>query len=375
MGPYLLDRRLGGGGMAEVFLARQQLSGGGQRLCVVKRLWPETVGDGDLVEMFLDEARLAARLAHPNLVPVFDFGEYDGAQYIAMEYVHGRTLADVLQEQAARKSFVPFPVAARIVAEVADALDYAHRATDADGRPLQVVHRDISPQNILLSSTGAVKLIDFGIAKSKGERLQTRVGYIKGKLGYMSPEQASARPLDARSDLFSLGLVLFELLANAKPIPQRDDISLMLEAVRQGEVEPLEKYREGVPEPLKDILARLLKRERALRYQRASELAFELERFILRHGVVVSREQVGKLVGFEWPSTGAYAPTPEVPLGSPQGEPEQTARIGPAEPTLILPTPTAPQPVLHVHTELMGAPLHEPAAPDAVPVDAPPTPS
>jgi serine/threonine protein kinase len=373
MGPYLLERRLGGGGMAEVFLARQQLNGGGQRLCVVKRLWPETVGDVDLVEMFLDEARLAARLAHPNLVPVFDFGEYDGAHYIAMEYVHGRTLADVLQEQASRKSFVPFPVAARIVAEVAEALDYAHRATDADGRPLQVVHRDISPQNILLSSAGAVKLIDFGIAKSKGERLQTRVGYIKGKLGYMSPEQASARPLDARSDLFSLGLVLFELLANAKPILQRDDISLMLEAVRRGAVEPLEKYREGVPEPLKDILARLLQRERALRYQRASELAFELERFILRHGVVVASEQVGKLVGFE-SVAAAYAPTPEVALGSAQGEPEQTARTGPPEPTLILATPTAPQPAVHVHTQLMGAPVVEPSTSDAVPVDAPPTP-
>jgi serine/threonine protein kinase len=373
MGPYLLERRLGGGGMAEVFLARQQLNGGGQRLCVVKRLWPEMVGDLDLIDMFLDEARLAARLSHPNLVPVYDFGEYAGAQYIAMEYVPGRTLADVLQEQSARKSFVPFPVAARIVAQVADALDYAHRATDADGRPLQVVHRDISPQNILLSSSGAVKLIDFGIAKSKGERLQTRVGYIKGKLGYMSPEQASARPLDARSDLFSLGLVLFELLTNAKPIPQRDDITLMLEAVRKGVVEPLERYRDGIPEPLKDILARVTQRERALRFQRASELGFELERFILRHGVVVAGEHVARLVGFELPQASSFAPTPEVELGSPAGEPEQTARIGAPEPTLILPTPTAPQPAVHTHTQRMGAPL--PEVPDgSVPIDAPPTP-
>jgi serine/threonine protein kinase len=375
MGPYLLERRLGGGGMAEVLLARQQLAGGGQRLCVVKRLWPDTVADPDLVDMFLDEARLAARLAHPNLVPVFDFGEHDGAQYIAMEYVHGRTLAEILQEHGARKSFIPFPVAARIIAQVADALDYAHRATDADGRPLQVVHRDISPQNILLSATGAVKLIDFGIAKSKVERLQTRVGYIKGKLGYMSPEQASARPLDARSDLFSLGLVLFELLTNAKPFVQRDDISVMLEAVRKAAVEPLERYREGVPEPLKDILARVLQRERALRYQRASELSFELERFILRHGVVVSCESVAKLVGVDLPAAATFVPTPEIELGSSQGEPEQTAKIIAQEPTLILPTPTAPQPSLHSRTQLMGAALPDVPGPDAVPVDAPPTPS
>jgi eukaryotic-like serine/threonine-protein kinase len=336
MGPYWLEHRLGGGGMAEVFLARQQLGAGAERRCVVKRLWPEMGNDPDQVEMFDDEARLAARLAHPNLVPIYDFGESDGTHYISMEYVPGRTLAAILQEHAARGAFVSFPVAARIVSQVADALDYAHQARDADGRPLQVVHRDISPQNILVSTSGTVKLIDFGIAKSKADRLQTRVGYIKGKLSYMSPEQASARPLDARSDLFSLGLVLFELLTNAKPFPPQDDISLMLEAVRQAKVEPLGKFREGIPEPLKDIVTQALQSERALRFQRAADMSFELERFILRHGAVVSPGYVAKLAGVDrFPEpVRVREPMPEVPI-----EKEETARFAlPPEPTLVLAT-------------------------------------
>ena len=205
-GHFTLGKRLARGGMAEVFLARQRGPEGFDRKVAVKRILPHLAETADFVRMFLSEARLAARLSHPNIVHIYELGQVGGDYFIAMEYVDG-VHAGQLIEHARTEPIWP-ELIARIGADAAGALAYAHRLTDADGRPLQLVHRDVSPQNIMVSSDGIVKLVDFGIAKAASKAEETRPGVVKGKYAYMSPEQTVGRALDGRSDVFSLGVVL-----------------------------------------------------------------------------------------------------------------------------------------------------------------------
>lgn len=217
IGPYLAEKRIATGGMAEVFVGKRVGPHGFVKQVALKRILPQLARDPDFVSMFVDEARLAARLSHPNIVQVFDFGESGSDLYIAMELVDGTNVNRLLRACASRKEPVPIDCALHIASETARALAYAHAAADDEGKPLGIVHRDVSPANILLTRTGHVKLSDFGIARAAFTTQHTDEGRLRGKLGYMSPEQVVGKPLDGRSDVFTLATVLAELML-AEPL-------------------------------------------------------------------------------------------------------------------------------------------------------------
>jgi len=200
-GNYLLLERIAVGGMAEVFVAKAFGVEGFERLLAIKKILPTMGEDAEFIHMFVDEARIAVQLSHANIVQVLELGKYDENLYIAMEYISGRDLRQLVARFRKREQSVPVPQACLIVAEVCEALDYAHRKRDAQGRPLGIVHRDVSPQNVLVSFEGEVKLIDFGIAKAESRLQKTQSGILKGKFSYMSPEQVKGQPIDGRSDV------------------------------------------------------------------------------------------------------------------------------------------------------------------------------
>src|SRR5262245_21934690 len=217
-GKYVLVRRLATGGMADIYLARQSGVEGFQKPCVIKRILPQLADDQQFVSMFLDEARIAALLTHPNIVQIFDLGKQDGSYFLAMEHIHGEDLTRILDAERQRgRTALPENIAIRIIAQVAEGLDYAHHAVDEDGLALGIVHRDVSPPNVIVSYAGSVKIVDFGIAKAVVKHSRTEVGVIKGKVPYMSPEQVQGLELDKRSDIFSLGALLYELSTGQKP--------------------------------------------------------------------------------------------------------------------------------------------------------------
>src|SRR5262245_18293462 len=209
-GNYRLVRRIARGGMAEVFLARHLGMEGFERRVAIKRILPHLSEAEEFKSMFLDEARLAAQLTHPNIVHIYDFGRVDEYYFIGMEFVDGVDLGRLIRH--ARNRPVPFEFAARIFSDVCSGLHYAHNAVDGEGRPLGLVHRDVTPQNVLVTYDGVVKLVDFGIAKAAWQAGRTRPGVVKGKFAYMSPEQVEGRRLDGRSDVFSAGICLYELI-------------------------------------------------------------------------------------------------------------------------------------------------------------------
>src|SRR5262249_47010687 len=218
LGKYQLLRKLATGGMAEVFLAKTDGPMGFEKLLVIKRILPHLAEDPQFVEMFLGEAKLAAQLNHPNLVQIFDFGRAEGSYFIAMEYIDGPNLRTLQVRARDLRRMVPFPIAARIVSWAAEGLAYAHDFQDlATGQPLHLVHRDVSPDNILVGRSGTVKLVDFGIAKATGQSHQTQAGTVKGKVAYMAPEQLRGEPLDRRVDLYPLRIGPSELCTGRMP--------------------------------------------------------------------------------------------------------------------------------------------------------------
>ena len=262
--------------MAEVFLARQTGLEGFDRLCALKRILPHLVASREFVDMFLDEARLAAQLRHPNVVHIYDFGKVDESYFIAMEYVDG-VAAGALIERASREP-LPAVLVARIGASACAGLDHAHNLRDVEGNPLALVHRDVSPPNLLISYEGAIKLVDFGIAKAESSIESTRPGVIKGKYAYMSPEQTTGNLLDGRSDVFSLGIVLWELLAG-QPAVRRDDPIEGMKMIRDGRIPPITSMRIDTPRELARAIDAALATDPAKRVS-ALELGLALERFI-----------------------------------------------------------------------------------------------
>jgi eukaryotic-like serine/threonine-protein kinase len=259
VGAYELVRPLGQGGMAETFVAvRKGPASFAQQVCL-KRILPSNVADPTFVELFLDEARLLARLQSGNIVHVYDFGEADGTYYLAMELVDGYDLAKLLSILRNHRRSMPLPVALYVLSEILTALSYAHGLV-VDGEPMGIVHRDISPSNILLSKTGEVKLTDFGIAKARGRSHRTQTGQIKGKIGYMSPEQIRGQAIDARSDLFSLGVVLFELLTGVHPFEGTTDFAVQLLIV-SGKRAQLRELRPDIHESVVHLVDALLATE------------------------------------------------------------------------------------------------------------------
>src|SRR5438067_12165066 len=249
-GSYRLQRRLARGGMAEVFLARLVGVEGFERRVAIKRILPHLSDSEEFRAMFLDEARLAAQLTHPNIVHIYDFGKVDDYYFIAMEYVDGVDIGRIIRR--AKERPVPFELAARILADTCAGLDFAHKAVDAVGRKLDVVHRDVTPQNVLVTYDGAVKLVDFGIAKAQFAAGRTRPGVVKGKYAYMSPEQVEGRSLDGRSDVFSAGICLYELITGL-PLVRRDDIVASMREIRDGKPIVPDKHRSDVPDGLVSI--------------------------------------------------------------------------------------------------------------------------
>jgi serine/threonine protein kinase len=276
-GPYSLLERIAVGGMAEVFKAKRTGVEGFEKVLAVKRILPHLSDNKEFVEMFIDEAKMVAGLTHPSIVQIYDLGKIDRSYYIAMEYVHGRDLRSIVKRVKDKGLRLPMDLAALIAQRVCAALEYAHRKKDERGRAMRIVHRDVSPQNILISFEGEVKLTDFGIAKAATKASQTERGALRGKLLYMSPEQAWGKPMDRRSDLFSLGIVLYEMLTERQPFLGQSEIGI-LEAVRECRVAPPRSSNPRIPERLEAVVLRTLEREPDHRYQDAGELARDLER-------------------------------------------------------------------------------------------------
>ena len=292
LGRYRLFARLGSGGMADVYLAVARGAMNVNRLVVIKRLRDEHGSDASSREMFLNEARLAARLNHPNVIQTFEAGSEAGSFFLAMEYVDGQPLSRVLTAFKRQGKVLEARIAARICSDALSGLHYAHELCDFDGTPLEIVHRDVSPQNLMLTYEGAVKLVDFGIAKAAGSA-QTAHGVFKGKVAFMAPEQVRAENVDRRADLFAMGILLWESVTGkhlmAESTPAATLYNLMTKQIpRASSVNP------DLPAALDDIIERALRRNVDERYQTAKEMREDLEAFITSLGGVTS-DEIGQL--------------------------------------------------------------------------------
>lgn len=289
LGDYVLLERLGIGGMAEVFVAERAGPYGFVKRVALKRILPGLAADRRFAEMFCDEARVSAALNHPNIVHVLDFGECDGELFMAMEFVEGVTVAKLLRMAASAKRPIPVAIALYVVHEVLRGLDYAHEARDEEGRPLRLVHRDVSPGNMLLGFSGEVKLSDFGIARSEVVARRTHPGELKGKMGYMSPEQVGGLEIDRRSDLFTAGIVLAELLL-LRPLFQGKNELETLTRINRVDLGVLERHGQGLPRGVRAVLDRALQRDPNRRFATAGHFADALSQAARAEGMLLSSE-------------------------------------------------------------------------------------
>ncbi|WP_224245911.1 serine/threonine protein kinase [Hyalangium gracile] len=293
-GKYQLLKKLATGGMAEVWLARQSGIEGFAKSVVVKRILPHLAEDREFVEMFRNEALIAANFNHPNIAQVYEFGEANGTYYIAMEYIHGEDLGRVMRKAWSAGQWIARPLAIRIVASACEGLFYAHTRTDGNGKPLKVVHRDISPQNILISFDGSVKLVDFGIAKAADQVGLTKSGAIKGKFAYMAPEQAAGKPLDHRADIFAIGLVLYELLTGVRPLKRDSELATLQAALECAIQTPSEVA--DVPSELDPVVMSALAKAADDRYRDARQFQIALEETLVAQRWVASSVQISELM-------------------------------------------------------------------------------
>lgn len=287
-GKYTLLRKLAVGGMAELFLALQTSVAGFEKLIVVKRVLPKLAADENFVTMLLDEARIAATLNHPNIAQTFDVGKWEGDYYIAMEHVHGEDLRSIVR-QMRHKGVRAFPLehTLAIILGCCKGLSYAHEKTDLNGAPLKIVHRDVSPQNVLVTFEGNIKLVDFGIAKAATVKEDESQTQLKGKVPYMSPEQAQALPLDCRSDVFSLGVMLFELCTGKRLFRGPNEFET-LKLIVEGDYPSPRSINPNLPARLEGIILKALAKDRQQRYQTAREFQADLEDFIRDERLAVS---------------------------------------------------------------------------------------
>lgn len=294
-GRYTLFELIGKGGMAQIYLARAETELGATRLAVVKEILPSFADDPRFSEMLIHEAKLAARLGHAHIVQVFDLGREDGHLFIAMEYVEGFDLNALLRQCTEKQVGLPAEHALGIVADVLEGLDYAHRRLGDDGRPLGVVHRDVSPSNVLISYDGEVKLCDFGIAHANDLVREGASEALKGKAGYMSPEHARGEKLDARADVFAAGILLWELLAGRRLYRPKADLPLLAQA-REAEIPALPD--KGLPNhaALEAIVRRALAKDREARYPSAAAFARDLEGYLADHQMLASRLKLGEWI-------------------------------------------------------------------------------
>lgn len=294
-GKYTLIGKLGHGGMAEVFLAYVAGPAGFRKLVVIKRLHPHLEDEPGFLDMFLDEARLAARLNHPNVVQTYEVGEVDGSHFIAMEYLEGQGLDRLRQRSIREELRIPVPVVANVIIEALEGLHYAHNLKDFDGTPLGVIHRDISPQNVFITYEGSVKLLDFGIAKAATHVVETRTGIIKGKFAYIAPEQARGGKIDHRADIWSMGVVLWETLARRRLFKGPNDVATLSETLT-GKIPSLCELDPDVPEALDSVAKKALSRDISARYQTALEMRDDLRGFLVAEAPKTSHEEVSAFI-------------------------------------------------------------------------------
>ncbi len=341
-GRYQLLRKLAVGGMGEVWLARQKGPVGFEKLVVVKRLLPHLTEEQEFINMFFDEARIAALLNHPNIAQIYDLGEVSGEYYIAMEYVHGQNLRVVAQQALDLKGGMPLALKCRVLADSAAALDFAHRAKSPSGQPLSLIHRDVSPQNIILGFSGAVKLIDFGVAKAAGKLAKTATGVIKGKYAYMSPEQAKGEDLDARSDIFGLGIVFYEILASQR-LFKRDNDTDTLKAVVYEKIAPPSAHAKGIPKAVDAIVMKALERNRDDRYQTAGEMQLALEEFLVRQRLPATPAHLSAYMRELFPDEAVQDGTDNEPTESTSGSGEAISQPSMEVHEKPRPAPAPPQ--------------------------------
>jgi serine/threonine-protein kinase len=300
LGRYLLLDRIAFGGMAEIYRAKTFDREGRVHLVAVKRVLNHLTSDDEFIKMLVDEAKITATLTHDNIARLYEFAHTDDDEYfMAMEWVDGKDVRSLLERHRARKQPIPPEHAAWIVMEVAHGLNAAHAQRDADGKAMHIVHRDVSPSNVLCSYAGEVKLCDFGIAKATSTRVQTKTGVIKGKVKYMSPEQALGRRLDHRSDLFSLGSVLYEMLTLEAPFQAPTEVELIF-AVRDAQKRDAKSSVPSIPDELNDIVNKAMMRSRSARYQSGREMAAALRQFLDHYRPGYRRSHFGRFMRQEF---------------------------------------------------------------------------
>jgi eukaryotic-like serine/threonine-protein kinase len=278
-GRYELIRRLGTGGMAEVHLAKQQGASDFEKIVAIKTILPHLTGVTQVLELFVDEARIAAQLDHANIVRIYDFGKSADMPFIVMEYVHGTSLSELMRRCAQSGRTLPLDIALYVMRCVCRGLDYAHRKTAPDGAPLRIVHRDLDPRNILLSYEGEIKIGDFGIARAEVQRHQTTAGTIRGKMHYIAPETMGGGTVDQRADIYSLGVVFYEMIAGCRPIEEKETFQLYQRALK-GDHVPLQKAVPSVPPGLDAAIEKALCADRDKRYRDVGELLQAVEKSI-----------------------------------------------------------------------------------------------
>ncbi len=290
-GPYLLLDRINVGGMAEVFRGRAQGAAGFERLVALKRILPSVSRDPDFIEMFVDEAKIAVQLQHANIAQTYDLGEVGGQYYIAMEYVSGVDVKTLWSRARQRKRLLPIPMSLHIVQRMCEGLDFAHRKADETGRKIGLVHRDVSPHNVLCSFDGEIKVIDFGIAKVRNKVSKTQAGALKGKFGYMSPELVRGLEPDHRVDVFACGIVLYELLVGRRMFRAASEFSI-LEKVRNVDFVPPTQINTRLDPELEAIIMKALAKDKEDRWEWASDMAKALQDYAYASGQVFQRSDV-----------------------------------------------------------------------------------
>ncbi|HSN96898.1 MAG TPA: serine/threonine-protein kinase [Candidatus Nanopelagicales bacterium] len=292
---YRVIERLASGGMAEVFLAESAGIEGFKKLCAIKRVLPQLSEKRRFIAMFLDEARLSASLSHSNVAQVFDIGVGDNAYFIVMEYVDGADLKAVIEWMRKTGKPIPLEAAVYIAAKICEGLTYAHELRSPEGKPLKIVHRDMSPPNVLLTKYGEVKIVDFGLAKATSQLEKSEAGIVKGKFSYLSPEAAEGIEVDHRADIFAVGIILWEMLTGERLFFGESDFQTV-KLVQNAEVRPASSLNKAVKPALDGIIGRALARDREQRYGSAREMGRELWDFLYNHGKSVSAFDIAELV-------------------------------------------------------------------------------
>lgn len=305
---FKIVRKLDAGGMAEVYHAEQESLEGFRKTVAVKKVLPHLVQNEKFLRMFLDEARLSLRMSHANVVQVFDVGQAGGSYYVIMEFVDGVNLKQVNEFMRARGTTLPVEQAVFIMVETCKGLQYAHTITDSNGKPLGIVHRDVSPPNILISKQGEVKLVDFGLAKAADQLEHTDPGVVKGKFSYLSPEAVEGQEVDRRADIFAAGILLWEILTGRRLFQGKNDYETV-QQVKAAEIPSPSRINPAVPRDLERIVLRALARDLRQRYQTAQDFGDDLYQFLFSHGLKVTSFDIAALV--KTVLREAAAPTPK----------------------------------------------------------------